>query len=709
MFSAAALATLGFLAGPDACPAADLLARVEIAKPLESIPLPVHALLRDGKGVDYALVIAPESELAKSGWPYRILAPAGNPEQIVVATPMRPGAGEAASGRFDVIEDDGEQWLVRLEGESQTAELGNAGFALARLSLEALAWTRPLRASPAAMAAMTFTPDSMVSTMISRVSSGDLVWLVSQLSGEEPAPAAGELRTLTSRHTNSGETLTKASAFSFEYLNALGLDPAWHAWSRSGYSGSNIAGTQPGTTAADEIVLLVAHLDSMPSTGLAPGADDNASGSAGVLMAASVLSQYRFERTIRYLLVTGEEQGLLGSAVYAAAAKSAGDNIVAVVNLDMIAWDSNGDAAMRLYTRASSHPGYASDLAIASIFTSVISGYGLALSPLVTSNGMGASDHASFWNQGYPAVCGIEHYQGDFNAYYHTADDRLAHFNLPYFTSFAKAAVGTVAHLAAPVEETAFDVVRVVSGDWSAPGTEFGATVFHARHRTGAQETGDGLDLLCSNPKASWLKLATRPGAEDLATDSRPPGSETLFRAALSVVSAGEPVTCANRLRFRFLTPPDPKRIYSVRVQADGFSLVTDLRALVAAGGFVELPELTAVPNGTIYGGCEIASRFLDQDSPSMAARISQVDETQVLLSVSVQAGAEVEDAVELSTNLADPDAWSAAGTHTNAVPVRADNFDAGRETVTLPVNLPPGPPERGLFFRIRRTWLQPR
>ena len=72
--------------------------------------------------------------------------------------------------------------------------------------------------------------------------------------------------------------------------------------------------------------------------GLAPGADDDASGAVGVLTAAEVLAPYQFQRTLRFVLFTGEEQGLCGSEIYARDAAAAGEAIVAVYNMDMIAW-----------------------------------------------------------------------------------------------------------------------------------------------------------------------------------------------------------------------------------------------------------------------------------------------------------------------------------------------------------------------------------
>jgi hypothetical protein len=120
----------------------------------------------------------------------------------------------------------------------------------------------------------------------------------------------------------------------------------------------------------------------------------------------------------------------------------------------MISWDELGGPTVRLHTRPSLNPGYPGDAAIADTFIEVVTTYGLGseISPSLAAEGVSASDHSAFWAEGYPAVLAIEDDQADFNPYYHTADDKREFLNLPYFTSFVRAAVGTVAHLAIPTE-----------------------------------------------------------------------------------------------------------------------------------------------------------------------------------------------------------------------------------------------------------------
>jgi hypothetical protein len=287
------------------------------------------------------------------------------------------------------------------------------------------------------VAVETFAPDPLVAEMMDQVQPSAVYAYTGSLSGEWPALVDNAPYILTSRATNSGLPLQKATQYVYEHFQALGLSSGFHAWSLNGYSGRNVTGDIPFT----------AHLDDAPRSGRAPGADDNASGSVGVLLAAEILSEYRFERTLRFVFFTGEEQGLLGSRRYAAEAHAAGENIVAVYNLDMIAWDNVDGPTLQLHTR----PGSAEDLGLADVFTNVVSAYNLNLAPVINADGESASDHSSFWDQGYPAILAIEDDLNDFNRYYHSSDDRLSHLNQAYFNDFVKAAVGTAAHLAYPL------------------------------------------------------------------------------------------------------------------------------------------------------------------------------------------------------------------------------------------------------------------
>jgi len=103
----------------------------------------------------------------------------------------------------------------------------------------------------------------------------------------------------------------------------------------------NVIAIQRGTTDPNRYVIMSGDIDSRVSDGLdgesdSPGANDNASGMAGVLEAARVLTQYDFNGSIVYVGLSGEEQGLFGGQHMAAVAKEEGWRIEAVLNNDMI-------------------------------------------------------------------------------------------------------------------------------------------------------------------------------------------------------------------------------------------------------------------------------------------------------------------------------------------------------------------------------------
>lgn len=103
----------------------------------------------------------------------------------------------------------------------------------------------------------------------------------------------------------------------------------------------NVAAVQKGTKYPNRYIIMTGDIDSRNSdtmnyTDNAPGANDNASGMAGTIEAARVLSKYKFENSIVYLGLSGEEQGLFGGKGFAEYAKKNNWEIIGVLNNDMI-------------------------------------------------------------------------------------------------------------------------------------------------------------------------------------------------------------------------------------------------------------------------------------------------------------------------------------------------------------------------------------
>jgi hypothetical protein len=306
---------------------------------------------------------------------------------------------------------------------------------------------QPRPRSPAAV-----TPQTIIQQMINQVNTSTVMSYEEKLSGSQPATIGGSSYTMATRYSKTTEPIQKATQFVYEHLQALGLQVSYFDYNLPNTgTRRNVIAVQPGVTTPGCIYVAGAHVDDTSESGsrstFAPGADDNASGTVAVLIAADILSQYTFDCTVRYVIFTGEEQGLYGSAAYAAQVNTLNEDMRGVLNLDMIAYDADGVPIVTLHARNSS----SADQAIANMFAGVVSAYSINLTPTIvrdTSNNWD-SDHSSFWDEGIPAILAIEdESDADFNPNWHSINDNITNINSTYFTNFVKASVGTMAHLA---------------------------------------------------------------------------------------------------------------------------------------------------------------------------------------------------------------------------------------------------------------------
>ncbi len=113
--------------------------------------------------------------------------------------------------------------------------------------------------------------------------------------------------------------------------------------------------------------------------------------------------------------------------------------------MDMISWDSDGDMVAEIHTSYDANSNELADYIV-----DVNSIYGLGINTIIENPGTWASDHSSFWNNGYPAVLIIEEYfGGDFNPYYHTEQDRIGILHMDYFHEMSKLCMATLAQKSA--------------------------------------------------------------------------------------------------------------------------------------------------------------------------------------------------------------------------------------------------------------------
>lgn len=427
------------------------LVRIDLRAPvdLENIAvseLPVMAQLLDSQGHEYLLALAnptQQAELVHQGFSFHVLDPDSREAVYYLLYSPSPDAIDRARTLVAILYDDGRQVVARAT-PARAEQLPGLGIELRRLYLRPLVLRSQSKAQHLPRAV---TPNPVVQDMIARVQSSQVYSYTGDISGEWPVIIGGSPYTITTRYSRADEPIQKATQYVYEHFESLGLAVQFHEYDLDG-SGMrrNVVAEQRGSTQPERIYLITAHLDDLSQSSyrfsLAPGADDNASGSTGVLIAADVLSKYNFGCTLRYVLFTGEEQGLLGSENYASDLYNLGESVEGVLNLDMIAYNSDSSPTIELHTR----PDDAGDLAIANLFSDTVSAYNINLTPQILPDGMQRSDHASFWDYGYPGILAIED-NVDFTPYYHTISDTLATLNLTYFTNFVKAAVGTLAHM----------------------------------------------------------------------------------------------------------------------------------------------------------------------------------------------------------------------------------------------------------------------
>lgn len=356
---------------------------------------------------------------------------------------------------------------------------------------------RPPLRLPAAV-----TPVPQVQQIIDQVTLPRLMTYANELSGETPALIAGQPYTIATRYTYSGQPVQKAVQYMSERLQRLGLTVTTHTWNPS-YP-PNIIAEKPGLDPNAGITIICGHLDSTSGSAatLAPGADDNGSGSVAVLLAAEILAPYNFDSTLRFILFTGEEQGLLGSTAYAQMVQN--QDIRGVLNMDMIAWNSQSGPDMDVHARST----VSGNMDLGNLYADVVTAYGLPLTPAVYGNGATASDHAPFWTYNIPAILAIENYRSDpplpadFNAYYHTIDDRTQYYNAGYFRAMTEASLATYAHMSGlrtdcywadldcSGQVDALDIARV-AGVWQAQRNQWNYSPLYDADNNGAVDVVD--------------------------------------------------------------------------------------------------------------------------------------------------------------------------------------------------------------------------
>jgi hypothetical protein len=272
-----------------------------------------------------------------------------------------------------------------------------------------------------------------------------------KLTGELPVTVNGVTSTLATRNTHSKE-LDIAMGFIEAQYAAMGLKTVRDPYTVRGKKLNNLVIELPGKTNPSRVVFVGAHLDSTAGSPwgnekVAPGADDDGSGTAGMLELARALKDLDLPFTVRLIHFTGEEQGLWGSYAYSDKVAAAKTDVVAMVEIDMISYCAKPGNRLDIHDDIDQNGSH--ELTVR--FFRAIKRYGINLTPVDTHNNAvkDRSDHAGFLDHGYKAVLVSEEFTDDgFNPNYHTVNDRVKNCNLPYMVEVLKAVTAVVAELA---------------------------------------------------------------------------------------------------------------------------------------------------------------------------------------------------------------------------------------------------------------------
>ena len=340
----------------------------------------------------------------------------------------------------------------------------------------------------------------------------------------------------------------------------------------------NIVATLPGVSDPDRVYIISGHYDSRNSSGgdgegLAPGANDDGSGTAVALEACRVLCAQRFASTLVFCAYDGEEQGLLGSAAHAAKLASEDARVDGMITCDIVGntlgmdgkryrdyvrcfsyAPSGNDSSGRSLARAMSYAArtYVPELPVKLIFRGDRYGRG--------------GDHRSFFNEGFPAVRMTEPRE-DYSRQHQdiTERDGKPYGDLAEFVDFAYTANVTrvvVAALAELANAPRLPLVRRARGARAAYDIllEF--------------QVADGVEdfefVWRETTAPDWQGVVAK---EDAQVQSAPRGGRlqaTLKNLCIDDLVVGVRAIGANGARSRVATPPEPDRMLQQRRSTGG-------------------------------------------------------------------------------------------------------------------------------------------
>jgi len=287
------------------------------------------------------------------------------------------------------------------------------------LASKRLAWTVRLAVIPLVILAgvwfMTGMPGSSWSGPLPALT--DKEQLIHDNLKRHVAELAGRIG---ARNVWRPESLAAADGYIRKTLEEAGYVVNVQSFTSHGLTINNLEAVLPGHGAADEIIVVGAHYDSVVDS---PGADDNASGVATLLELARLLAGTTLSRSVRFVAFANEEAPFfygdeMGSNLYAARARAQGERIEAMLSLETLGYYTDQPGSQRypfpfsyLYPDTGNFIGFVGNLSSRYLVREAIGAF--RASTAFPSEGVAApsgmegvhwSDHWSFWEAGYPAI-----------------------------------------------------------------------------------------------------------------------------------------------------------------------------------------------------------------------------------------------------------------------------------------------------------------
>ncbi|MCM8793222.1 MAG: M20/M25/M40 family metallo-hydrolase [Candidatus Omnitrophica bacterium] len=235
------------------------------------------------------------------------------------------------------------------------------------------------------------------------------------------------------------QNLEKTAEYIKDAFKQFGYLPEEHIYYIEGKSYKNIIAVKSGTQQTDEFLIVCAHYDSVMGS---PGADDNASGVAGLLEIARILKDNSLRNTIKFIAFTNEEPPFfmtedMGSFRYVQEAKRKKDKIFGVLCLESIGYYSQERKSQTyppglgfFYPDKGNFIAFVSNFHSANFLKKIVYDFKRVskfpaeylIAPQIFVPAIGFSDHWSFWKFGYPAIM-ITDTAFYRTPYYHTGKD----------------------------------------------------------------------------------------------------------------------------------------------------------------------------------------------------------------------------------------------------------------------------------------------